>query len=78
MENASLSAIVEVCEDMWTKIHSVFWAADEARKTEAKKELVEKHLPVMLTKLEAQAVRNNSSEGWIASDKVCSSSVKIL
>lgn len=71
MENAGISAIVEVCEDLWTRIHSVYWLKDEATKTEAKKVLKESYLPVVLAKLEAQIAKNNSKEDWIFGQKVC-------
>lgn len=39
-------------------------------KTETKRELKEKHLPVTLTKLEKQIALNTSDGGWIYSKKV--------
>ena len=41
-------------------------------KTEGKKMLMGTYLPVILAKLEAQIVKNNSDSGWICTNsKVC-------
>lgn len=70
MENAGISAIVEVCEDVWIRIHSIYWLKDEATKTEAKRVLKESYLPIVLAKLEAQIAKNNSEESWVYGNKV--------
>ena len=70
LESAALSAIVEVCEDLWTRMQSIYWQKDDAMKNEAKKILKESYLPVTLAKLEAQCVKNNSDSGWIHGNKV--------
>ena len=70
VENATISAVVEVCEDLWTRIQSIYWLKDDAMKSTAKKILKESYLPVTLAKLEAQCVKNNSDGGWIHGNKV--------
>ena len=77
LESASRSAVVEVCEEVWTKIHSVHWLKDEAMRSESKRQLKEAYLPVVLAKLEAQTDSNNSDNGWICtSSKVCAAIFK--
>ena len=73
-----MSSIVEVCEDVWSRINSIYWLKDEAMKTKGKKMLMEKYLPVILTKLEAQIVKNNSDSGWICTNSKVCTAISIL
>ena len=74
LENVELSAIVEVCEDLWTRMTTIFWQSNETVKTEAKRMFKESYLPVALSKLEKQIATNKSDSGWICSNKVISCS----
>ena len=70
LENAALSAIVEVCEDLWIRIHSIHWLTDDAMKSKAKAVLKENYLPLTIAKLEAQCAKNSSNGGWMYGNKV--------
>ena len=70
LENAELAGLVEVCEDLWTRIHSIYWLKDETAKEEAKKVLKESYLPLTLMKLEQKMKDNTCGSGWIYGSKV--------
>ena len=70
LENAELFEIVELCEDIWTRIHAMFWLKDEAVKELVKKIFKEQFLPLTMAALEKRITLNDCPDGWIYGSKV--------
>ena len=64
-ENADIDSIQDVATDFTIQLMLCFWEKDDAKKSELKKELQEKHCPRYLGELEKRAKTSNAPEGWL-------------
>ena len=70
LENVELAGIFDMIKDMNTTVYNTVRIKDDAAKAEAKKELLEKTLPMYLGILQARITANGCPEGWIFGSKI--------
>ena len=69
-ENAQIAGIDDLLDDVFNRMTRFLFEKDEAVKEQAKKDIIEKHLPFYLSFLEKCINTNAAPEGWLFGKKV--------